>query len=139
MSASKAVFKKIHSLAPSTNLRFVSINRRGYDGSTPLSDAENGTSISSGDDEKADFLAARGVELINLIDLFIEKNDIPPVSADGKCGGIAIVGWSAGINLALAAVANIDKVAFEVQSRLSLYMRALIMQGSCIIFLLRLC
>lgn len=121
-------------------MRFVAVNRRDYPGSTPLSADEIGVLNSGTDDQKADFLKARGVEFATFVDLFAEKNSLPPISADGSTGGFAILGWSLGCSFALASVAAIDALPAPAQARWKDGMRSLILQGTsspCLSFALR--
>jgi hypothetical protein len=65
----------------------------------------------------------------NFIEAFIQKNDLPPISADGKTGGVAVLGWSAGGLLSCAVIANIDSLSPTAKDRFKLYLRAHILQG----------
>ncbi|THH21249.1 hypothetical protein EW146_g258 [Bondarzewia mesenterica] len=56
------------------------------------------------------------------------ENNIPPLSADGKSGGAALVGWSLGNILSLAAIAHVDALPQDVQSRLASKVHTVIMQ-----------
>ncbi|KAI0942664.1 hypothetical protein AcW1_003230 [Taiwanofungus camphoratus] len=122
------VFQKVMSLAPKYGLRIVAINRRDHPGSTPFSPAELQVLASGTDEEKGSFVRARGLELATFTDNFIKQNNLPPISEDGKGGGIALLGWSLGSTVTLACVANIDSLPAEVQSRFKLYLRAHILQ-----------
>lgn len=127
---SLAIFEKVMALAQSSNMRFVAVNRRDYPGSTPLI-AEDAAILASGSDEqKAAFLNARGVEIATFIDLFVERNEVPPISLDGRTGGFALLGWSLGNAIALSAVANIDALPSAAQDRWASGMRALILHGT---------
>ncbi|KAI0058354.1 hypothetical protein BV25DRAFT_1810813 [Artomyces pyxidatus] len=125
---SSPIFNKIIALAPAANLRFVAINRRGYKRSTPISAAEAETIINGTDEDKSEYLKTRGLELSRFIDIFIRENNTPPISPDGKTGGIAILGWSAGNGVVLSAIANVDSIPEDARSRLGSHLRALIMQ-----------
>lgn len=127
--ALEAVFQKVMSLAPKYGLRIVAINRRDHPGSTPFTPAELQVLASGTDEEKGSFVRARGLELATFADNFIKQNNLPPISEDGKGGGIALLGWSLGSTVTLACVANIDSLPAEVQSRFKLYLRAHILQG----------
>ncbi|KAJ7592218.1 Alpha/Beta hydrolase protein [Mycena floridula] len=121
------VFKRIQAIAASNNIRLVSINRRLYKGSTPLTEAEAMILITSSGEEKADFINTRGLEIATFVDSFIQSAQLPPVSSDGK-GGVALLGWSAGNLGAVGAIANIDKLPMAAQERFKTHLRALIMQ-----------
>lgn len=110
-------------IAKSKGLRFVAITRRGYKGSTPFSDEEL-SAISGSDSEKQEWLIARGCEIVVFVTDFIERENLPPISADGKKGGIALLGWSAGATFTAAAVVHMGL------SRFASYLRAHILHGT---------
>lgn len=115
-------------MAPAAGLRVVAINRRNYAGSTPFSQ-EDLTVIHNGTDtQKEEFLKARGLEILNFMDIFVQQNDVPTILDDGK-GGIALLGWSLGNSFTLAAISHFDSLPTDAQSRLASRMRSLIMQG----------
>ncbi|KAL6307574.1 hypothetical protein BKA93DRAFT_768745, partial [Sparassis latifolia] len=121
------LYKRVQALGLEAGLRIVAINRRGYAPSTPFAPADLAVLATGGTEEvKEALLTARGIEIANFIDAFIQKHDIPPISEDGKGGGVGLLGWSAGNTVTLSAIANLDKLPSEVQSRLARYLRALI-------------
>ncbi|KAI1787185.1 hypothetical protein LXA43DRAFT_975377 [Ganoderma leucocontextum] len=122
------IWDRVIALAPKAGVRFVAVNRRDYPGSTPLSPEEIGVLSSGTDDQKADFLKARGVEFATFVGLFAEKDSLPPISADGSSGGFAVLGWSLGCAFALAAVAAVDALPAPAQARWKNGMRSLILQ-----------
>ncbi|KAH9918268.1 Alpha/Beta hydrolase protein [Fomitopsis serialis] len=122
------IFKKIQALAHSSNLRVVAMNRRGYAGSTPLTQAEANAPVVGSDEQKAAYLADRGIEIANFVDSFIQKHDLPHITADRKGGGVGLLGWSSGSVSALSAVAWVDRLPSDTQRRLALCMRSLILQ-----------
>lgn len=129
VTVTTAVFANVMSLAPVFGLRFVALNRRDYPQSTPYSSAEL-TVLSNGTDaEKTTFLQDRGIEIATFIDTFIQQENLPAVSSDGKSGGVAVLGWSLGNSFTIATIANVDTLPAAVQQRLGSYIRALIMQG----------
>lgn len=124
------VFEKVISIAPSYGVRFVAVNRRNYGGSTPFSDDEAASvEASSTDEQRLQFCAARGKEIMTFIDNFIKKHDIPELSPDRKSGGFALLGWSLGGQTCSAAVAHIDDLPSETQVRLSSRLRTFILLG----------
>ncbi len=125
-----AIFEKVMTLAQGSNIRFVAVNRRDYPGSTPLTPEDTDILASGSDEQKAAFLKARGVEIGTFIDLFVERNKVPPISADGHTGGFALLGWSLGNAIALSAVANVDSLPSAAQARWASGMRALILHGA---------
>ncbi|KAI0368496.1 hypothetical protein BV20DRAFT_969126 [Pilatotrama ljubarskyi] len=115
-------------LANASNIRFVGINRRDYPGSTPFSAEETTVLASGSDDEKAVFLRSRGLEVADFVDRFVVNNNVPALSSDGQKGGFAILGWSLGCAIALAAVANIDALPAASKLPWQSDMRALLLQ-----------
>ncbi|KAI9066194.1 hypothetical protein FKP32DRAFT_1566413 [Trametes sanguinea] len=122
------IFEKVMSLATLANIRFVAINRRDYPGSTPYTPEEMQTIISGSYDEKVAFVKARGLELASFVDQFIVRNNIPPISKEGKHGGFALIGWSYGSFVALSAVANVGSLDTPARARWAAHMRALVLQ-----------
>jgi hypothetical protein len=107
----------------------VSITRRGYKGSTPFSAADMNILASGADAEKIEFMKQRGLEIASFVDTFIQREGLHPISADGKKGGVALLGWSAGATFTASAIANVSALPPPVQARLASYIRAHIMQG----------
>ena len=124
-----AIWDRVIALAPKSGVRFVAVNRRDYPGSTALSPEDINVLNSGTDDQKADYLKARGVEFATFVNLFAEKNNIPPISPDGTAGGFGLVGWSLGCAFVLAAVAAVDALPAPAQARWKAGARALILQG----------
>ncbi|KAK7055262.1 hypothetical protein R3P38DRAFT_2846065, partial [Favolaschia claudopus] len=127
MNFNGLVFKRLGAAAAKQNIRLVAVNRRQYEGSTPYAGAEGFIPITGSDEEKAGFLASRGIELANFVSTFIEKNELPPISADGKTGGVAFLSWSAGSTLPCAAIANIGSLSADAQARFKSHLRAHVM------------
>lgn len=127
---SLAIFEKVMALAQGSNIRIVAVNRRDYPGSTPLTTEDTAILASGSDEQKAAFLKARGVEVATFIDLFVERNGVPPISPDGHTGGFALLGWSLGNAIVLSAVANVESLPPAAQDRWTSGMRALILHGT---------
>ena len=122
------VFQKIMGIAAASRVRIVALSRRDYPGSTLLSDKEKAVLDSGTDEEKAEFLKERGLEVSTFIKCFDEENPISPIS--GATGGFAILGWSLGSSFALAAVANLDSLRTDLQTWWGDHLRALILYGA---------
>ncbi|KAL0570678.1 hypothetical protein V5O48_011285 [Marasmius crinis-equi] len=135
-----AVFKKLLPLCSQANIRFVAINRRGYPGSSDLTDAEmealnpDPSGSAEGDIEKEknrlDYLRARGSEFLKFVNTFVQKQKLPPISevevekgVTKKCGGIAFMGWSLGHSVTFAALANLEHEPKELQTMLATHLR----------------
>ncbi|KAJ6509140.1 hypothetical protein DFH09DRAFT_942672 [Mycena vulgaris] len=121
------IFKKVQALARANNIRFVAINRRPYIGSTPYTEAESVTLCTGSETEKAHFIDARGIEFATFVETFVQKYDLPPISPDGKSGGVALLGWSAGNLVTAAALNSLGKLPPSSQDKFKLYLRAHIM------------
>ena len=129
LSSITAIFQKVLALAPSSDVRFVAITRRDYNGSTPYTAAEIQVISSGADSQKAQFLQNRGQEIATFIATFMQRNSLPPLSPDGRSGGIALLGWSLGNSFTLATVANVLSYSPVEQNLLASNLRGLIMQG----------
>ncbi|KZT64253.1 hypothetical protein DAEQUDRAFT_718308 [Daedalea quercina L-15889] len=122
------VFKRLQALAPAANLRIVAINRRGFGGSTPMSEHLANLLASGSDEEKRQASDILCNEVLYFVDAFIQKEGIPPISSDRQGGGFALLGWSAGCGYVTRAVSNIHSYPSEMQARLAQYIRALIIE-----------
>ncbi|KAI0317447.1 kinase-like domain-containing protein [Amylostereum chailletii] len=126
MGYNAGVWKRISELSATVNLRIVAINRRPYGGSTPFSPEELSL-LAGSDDEKLKFITNRGVEIATFIDQFIQRFNIPPIPADGKGGGAAILPWSAGHGSVISALSNLNNLHEDTRARFASHIRALIM------------
>ena len=124
------VYDKVMSLGTRSGLRFVAINRRGYPGSTPFSNLEMSILETGSHEQRAAFIHAQGAEIMTFIYRYVQQHGIPSLSDDGSSGGFAIMGWSAGVSTALAAIAVVDTLPKEVSSVFKANLRALIMHGT---------
>ncbi|KAH9829969.1 uncharacterized protein C8Q71DRAFT_384822 [Rhodofomes roseus] len=122
------IFKRLQSIAPPANLRIVAINRRGYRGSTPVSE-ESAKLLTTGTaEEKLRTSDELCKEILYFADAFIQTEGVPPILNDRHGGGIALLGWSAGNSYVTRAIADIANYPPEMQARLAKYVRALIME-----------
>ena len=134
---SLAIFQKVSDICCDAGIRFVAISRRGYKGSTPLSDADKAILSEGTDTQKTDWLKSRGLEISNFVNSFIIREDLPASSPEGQ-GGCVLLGWSLGCSFTLSAIAHIDALRTEVQARLASHLRAHILHGPPHLDLLRL-
>ena len=125
----KDTFEKVMAHSSESNVRFVSINRRDYPGSTPFSPRDLDAFSSSDGEDRRVFLRDRGAEIVTFICNFIEQNGLLPISSDRKSGGFAVVGYGFGSVFALAAVANLDTLPVSFQTRWGAHMRGLLLHG----------
>ncbi|EJC99595.1 uncharacterized protein FOMMEDRAFT_160017 [Fomitiporia mediterranea MF3/22] len=128
MGFTYAIFTKVQAIAPRANFRFIAVVRRGYEGSTPFSEADTAATTSGTDEEKLDFLNARGIEFAISIDKLVQQLDLLQITEDGKSGGVALLGWSAGTMVTLASIANLGKLSPASKTRFAAYVRAHIME-----------
>lgn len=89
-----ATFDKVAGLAPKSNIRWVSISRRNYPGSSPYKQSELQRLQAGSECDRRDMLLSIGTDVAKFYDLFTQKHSIPAISEDGKSGGLAILGWS---------------------------------------------
>lgn len=129
-----AIFKRVQDVAIKKGVRFIALNRRGYLGTAPYNEEELNVLRNGTKEQKDAWHRDRGHEVGMFIHKLIDKENLPPISADRKTGGVVLLGWSAGGSLANATIAYVDTLPFEVRTRLGLYIRSLIIQG-----VLRLC
>ncbi|KZP26746.1 hypothetical protein FIBSPDRAFT_731663 [Athelia psychrophila] len=115
-------FHKLLPLGAKDNIRLVIVNRRDYPGSTPYTD-DNLADLNAG---KAVFMERLAAEVAHLLVWFSETHDIPKISADGKKGGFAVMGWSAGAATPLSTFAYPEVVGKEAYAKLEPYYRRLI-------------
>ncbi|KAI0313227.1 hypothetical protein OF83DRAFT_1175873 [Amylostereum chailletii] len=134
MGVNAGIYNRVSTLAATVDLRIVAVNRRAYGGSTPFAPEETALYLSEKAEDKLQFLSDRGAEFATFVDLFIQKFNTPPISADGKTGGVALLPWSAGNGPILCALGNIKQLAPDVQTRLSAHIRALILhEPPCVV------
>ena len=126
-----AIFKRTQAAASKTGnaIRFVALVRRIYPGSTPLTSEEIDTLKQGTEDERGNYLKNRGHEFATFIHAFVNENNIPPISEDGKSGGVVLLGWSMGCGEAIATIAHAGTLPPDIRTRLSSYIRALVLYG----------
>lgn len=125
-----AVFKKVQACAGSKGVRIIALNRRNYSGSTPFAPEEFNVLVNGSDEEKHGWLKERGHEIARFIVALIKEKNLPKISADGKTGGIVLLGWSVGAGEANAVIAHADTLPAEIRSTLGAYVRGLILHGA---------
>ena len=132
-------------------MRLVTLNRRGYAGSTPFSEEETSlidpmASDTSSEDETPSatarsnrvvsghymtFLQQRGAEMARFLAWFIEKERIPPQFKDAgrTSGGISLLGWSLGNVTTLSMLAFASTLDPGLMKKLEPYLRKVIIFG----------
>ncbi|KAJ3722823.1 Alpha/Beta hydrolase protein [Lentinula guzmanii] len=122
------IFKKVSKLFLDKGFRFVAVNRRNFAGSSPYTPEEYKELTTGNDEQKTAWVHSRGQEFTTFMVNFIQENDLPAMTPDGKSGGVVILGWSAGASLAIAALSIVDSLSQDAQSCLSTHLRAFIAQ-----------
>jgi hypothetical protein len=84
---------------------------------------------SGSDEEKEAFLACRGYEIISFIGTFIQKNNGPMLSEDGKTGGIILLGCSYGNYPVISALSQVDSPSPDDCKLLQSHLKSIILYG----------
>ncbi|KAF5388381.1 hypothetical protein D9615_000796 [Tricholomella constricta] len=122
------IFQQLLSIARQKGVRFVAPNRRSYPGSTSFSPEEIDLIINGGTEEAKDAeMQSIGHQIAIFLDNFIQKFNIPPISKDGKSGGIIFLGWSLGCTFTLATLANTLTLPLAVRNRLASRIRSVVL------------
>ena len=105
LTCGAASFRKVLKLAPTSGCvlsqSIVEITLM-----SPFSPGGLETMATGSDADKAIFLSSRGLEIMTLIDEFIQGYNFPPTLGDGKTGGDALVGWSLEDIVTCAAISS---------------------------------
>ena len=125
-----ATFRRVMAVVSKENVRFISVIRRGYKGSTLLSESDITAVKNDNKDDKTTFLESCSIELATLIDKLIQKLDLHPISIDGKTGGVGLLDWSLGCTWVFSAIASVTKLPADSRKCLGAYIRAYTMHGS---------
>jgi pimeloyl-ACP methyl ester carboxylesterase len=120
------VFERILPLAAPNNLRLVVLNRRGYPGSTPYTAGEKDNLVHG----RKLFLETLGLQVAQFLTAFLDQNDIPRASPDGKSGGLALLGWSLGGLSVLTLLGQSDAIPKSYFTRLGPYLRTCLLLGT---------
>ncbi|KAF8529854.1 Alpha/Beta hydrolase protein [Gautieria morchelliformis] len=144
------IFHRLHRIAAASHVRLVTLNRRGYAGSTPFSEAEtlpidpSTVSISTEDGTASattrsnrvlsghymTFMQQRGAEMARFLVWFIENERIPPRSdcntESRASGGISLLGWSLGNATTLSMLAFASTFDPGLMKKLEPYLRKVI-------------
>jgi hypothetical protein len=142
------IFHRLLPIAAATHVRLVTLNRRGYAGSTPFTEEEVAPlapTITSEDDtasatsrshkvvsaQYTTFLQQRGAEMARFLAWFIDHENIPPRSDDTNraSGGIALLGWSLGNATTLSMLAFANSLDPGLMQKLEPYLRKVIIFG----------
>ncbi|TFK56428.1 hypothetical protein OE88DRAFT_1729933 [Heliocybe sulcata] len=124
-----AIFRRLFPYAPRYGLRFVTVNRRDYPGSTPFSSEELGMLWGQNKNVQTALLRTLSLQIATFVDWFVKSEEIPPssISTTGqKTGGIAVLGWSAGNVFVLSMLAHAHTFPSGIVKTIEEYCRAFI-------------
>ncbi|KAL5498105.1 hypothetical protein ACEPAH_2235 [Sanghuangporus vaninii] len=116
-------FSRLLPIAKQHNLRVIALNRRDYVGSTPYSKSELAIINSNDDRAFPAFLQARGLEIARFLVWVIKEKNIPRANADGKEGGLAVLGWSLGNLITMAFMRYLKTYPSEIVETIRPYLR----------------
>ncbi|KAH9925391.1 Alpha/Beta hydrolase protein [Epithele typhae] len=116
-----ATFRPLFPHATACNLRLVYVNMRGYPGSSPVSEADFGSTK----DEREQTQRDRGFELAAFLCWLIDTEKIPPIN--GGAGGISLLSWSGGHALSFSMFGNAGLLPEKTRDVLNEYLRSFIM------------
>ncbi|CDO72522.1 hypothetical protein BN946_scf184983.g5 [Trametes cinnabarina] len=127
------VFKRLLPFAAQNNTRLLLVNRRDYPGSKPYTPEERKhfacvaegapDSLQAKEDAKA-VMRDRARELFDFLVDYVRREKVP--QANGKEGGIVIVGWSLGSTWITSLLASVDQFP-EDDVQLSKYVRRVVL------------
>ena len=115
-------------------VRFITVNRRDYTGSTPYSDEEVAQVLSTNPVEKAKFFHRQALEYAELLAYFSKLNVFQPFSIDAagkKEGGVSLVGWSSGPGFFYYMLSNPETVPESTRTTIEPYLRSMCFFGEC--------
>ena len=75
------------------------------------------------------FAKARAAEFATFIKSFIEEENIPKISDDGKDGGIVFVSWSSGVAYSIPLLSSADSLPKETRNAVEPYLRSYVVFG----------
>ena len=116
-------------MSPSRKAYVVALNRRNYPGSTPYDEKDVDVIVNGTKEQKDAWHRDQSHELGMFIHKLIDKGNLPPISADRKTGGVAVVGWSSGAGNAIGMIAHPVTLPPAIRTGLALHVRFLIVQG----------
>ncbi|TFY52294.1 hypothetical protein EVG20_g10612 [Dentipellis fragilis] len=123
-----AIFRRMFQHAAAHKLRLVTINRREYPGSTPLSDDDLRAVAVADVATGREIFRRQSIEIARFLAWFLETESIPPAhdkSGGGETGGIILLGWSSGWAYIAPLLGDADTVPADLVQALSPYFRGL--------------
>ena len=143
------IFHRLLPIAAASHVRLVTLNRRGYSGSTPLTEKEtepDSRLVTSGEDvtpstttrsnrvisdHYTTFLQQRSAELARFLAWYIDQEQIPLRSGNAgrASGGISLLGWSLGSVPTLSMLAFANTLDPGLVKKLEPYLRKVVVFG----------
>ncbi|KAF8992675.1 hypothetical protein BDQ17DRAFT_1253724 [Cyathus striatus] len=116
-------FRRLHSFASASNIRFIVMTRKDYRGSSPYTDEElndlnNGFPI---------FFDRIAVVVANFIRYVIKTLDIPKVTSGNRGGGVSLLGWSIGVASILPLFSGCTAIGGKLYNELKDYVKDIIL------------
>ncbi|KZV67876.1 hypothetical protein PENSPDRAFT_687746 [Peniophora sp. CONT] len=122
------IFQRMLPYASKYGVRFITVNRRDYSGSTPYDDLELSQVLGDDPIEKAKFFHRQALEYAELLAYFAKQNVFIPFSIDAegrKEGGVSLVGWSSGPGFFYHMLSNPETVPEATRKTLEPYYRSM--------------
>ncbi|KAI5888704.1 uncharacterized protein SCHCODRAFT_02588143 [Schizophyllum commune H4-8] len=119
MPCSLGITSRIAALSPSQGVRFIGVNRRGYEGSSPYTPDEAHVLQHGAPEDRGAAYRDEGRQYAHLLDALMQDGTV-------GAGGVAMVAWSIANAHLNATVASIHDLPDHVQERLSGRVKAFI-------------
>ena len=97
------------------------MNRRGYPGSTPLSNEQFHNLDHGGFEERGEILRTIASEILLLVDTLIKKYNLPPL--------VTIAAWSLGNAILSAMLCIAPSTPPDVQERIKSHIKGIVLWG----------
>ena len=129
ISYDPGIVSRITKRANHHGLRIISVNRRGYPGSSSFSEAELRVINEGTATERETFILQEGVLYCRLIDRLIEELSLP------KEHGLTVAGWSMGNIFTLALMTAVARLPEDASAKLKAYVRRVLLWGMYLVLL----
>lgn len=106
-------------------MRTISVNRRGYPGSTPYTPEEENAVKQGSEADREEWLNQQGRTFALFLEGLIDSHNLP------ENGGIGLVGWSMGNLITTSFVACVSHLPPATRKTLQAYLKAVIVYGQC--------
>ncbi|GJJ06165.1 hypothetical protein Clacol_000354 [Clathrus columnatus] len=130
---SSPIFSRAVAVSLKHNIRLVAITRRDYRGSSSLTSEEIRAVTHGSTEQRVQAFTDRAGEIMKFIEEFINKNSIPPISANSSGGGFSLCGWSLGNLQGLSVLAFGNRFP-DLAKQLTPYFRSYIYYETAVLF-----